>query len=360
MDANMKNKLEGVEARYEDMAYKLGDPSVIGDSKEFQKVAKEHSKLGPVVEKFRQFRKAEAEITDVKAMLDGQLDSSERDLFQEEFEGLREQLATLTDELRILLLPKDPRDEKNVIIEIRAGAGGDEASLFAGELYRMYSRLAERHRWKVELIDIAETEAGGVKEVTFQINTEGAFSRLKYEGGVHRVQRVPATETQGRIHTSTVTVAVMPEAHEVELDIKSEEIRIETQRAGGAGGQHVNKTESAVRLTHLATGLVVYCADERSQVQNREKAMRVLRSRLLALYTSQAKAIEDTERRSQVGSGDRSEKIRTYNFPQDRMTDHRIGLTVHNLPSLMDGDIDHVIDALAQHDMAERMQGMEA
>lgn len=359
MDMNMKAKLEGVESRYEELSFKLGDPSVIGDSKEFQKVAREHSRLGPVVEKFREHRKVEQELGDVKAMLEGTLSADERELFQEELKQLKEQVERLEEELRILLLPKDPNDEKNILVEIRAGAGGDEASLFAAELFRMYTRYAERNRWKVEVIDSNETEAGGLKEVIFQINAEGAYSKLKFEGGVHRVQRVPATESQGRIHTSTVTVAVMPEAEEVDVEIKPDDIRIETQRAGGAGGQHVNKTESAVRITHLATGLVVYCADERSQIQNRDKAMRVLRSRLLDLYTSQAKGAEDAQRRSQVGSGDRSEKIRTYNFPQDRMTDHRIGLTVHNLPALMDGDIDHVIGALAQHAQAEKLQGAE-
>jgi peptide chain release factor 1 len=358
MDASMKNKLEGVESRYEDLAYKLGDPSVIGNSAEFQKVAKEHNKLGPVVEKFREYKRVEEETAGVLEMLNGQLEPEERELFSAELKQLKEQEAQLSDELKILLLPKDPYDEKNVIIEIRAGAGGDEASLFAGELYRMYVRYAERNRWKTELIDINETEAGGVKEVVFQINAEGAYSRLKYEGGVHRVQRVPETEAQGRIHTSTVTVAVMPEAEDVDVDIKADDLKIDTLRAGGAGGQHVNKTESAVRLTHLPTGLVVYCADERSQIQNREKAMRVLKSRLLDLYTQQAKSAEDAQRRSQVGSGDRSEKIRTYNFPQDRMTDHRIGLTVYNLPALMLGDIGNVIDALAQHEQAEKLQGL--
>jgi peptide chain release factor 1 len=359
METSMHEKFEAVEARYEDLAYKLSDPSIISDSKVFQKVAREHAKLGPVVEKFRAYKRTSGELEDVLAMLAGQLEPEERDLFQEELKGLKEQEIRLTEELKILLLPKDPLDEKNVMIEVRAGAGGDEASLFAAELFRMYSRLAERHRWKTEVIEMSENEAGGIKEVIFQINAEGAFSRLKYEGGVHRVQRVPETEAQGRIHTSTVTVAVMPEAEDVDVEIKPDELKIDTLRAGGAGGQHVNKTESAVRLTHLPTGLVVYCADERSQIQNREKALRVLRSRLLDLYTREAKSVEDAQRRSQVGSGDRAEKIRTYNFPQDRVTDHRIGLTVHNLPAIMDGDIDHIFDALAQYEQAEKLRGAE-
>jgi peptide chain release factor 1 len=356
MDASMREKLEGVEARYEDLSYKLGDPSVIANASEFQKTAREHAKMGPIVEKFRAYKQADAELADVLAMLDGQLDPAERELFNEELKALKARLEELTEELRVLLLPRDPNDDKSIFVEIRAGAGGDEASLFAAELFRMYTRFCERNKWKWELISSSESEAGGFKEVVFQITTEGAYSRLKYEGGVHRVQRVPVTESQGRIHTSTVTVAVMPEAEDVDVEIRAEDLRVDTLRASGAGGQHINKTESAVRLTHLPTGIVVYCADGRSQIQNKERAMQVLRTRLLDLYTSQAKESEESQRRSQVGSGDRSEKIRTYNFPQDRMTDHRIGLTVYNLNSIMDGDIGHVIDALAQHEQAEKLQ----
>ncbi len=356
----MKQKLEGVVQRYEDLTYKLGDPSVINNPTEYRQVAREHNRLGPIVEKFRAYQKTERELDDVLEMLEGPLDPEERALFNQELRDLKEKLQTLSDELRILLLPRDPNDDKNVIMEIRAGAGGDEASLFAAELFRMYTRLAERHKWKTEVLSISENEAGGIKEVLFQINAEGAYSRLKYEGGVHRVQRVPVTESQGRIHTSTVTVAVMPEMEEVDIEIKPEDLKIEVQRAGGAGGQHVNKTESAVRMTHLPTGIVVYCADERSQMQNREKALRVLRARVADYYAQQAKSEEEQLRRAQVGTGERSEKIRTYNFPQDRVTDHRIGLTVHNIAAIMDGEIDHIIDALAQHEQAALLAREEA
>jgi len=359
LDPKMQEKLEGLKLRYQDLTHKLGDPSIISNSKELEKVAREHSHLAAIVDVFQAFKQTTSELEEVRSMLDGVLESDERDLFQEEYTHLKEQYGDQMERLRLMLVPKDPMDDKNVVVEIRAGTGGDEATLFAQELFRMYSRMAERKRWKVEVLDISENEAGGVKEVIFQINAEGAYSRLKYEGGVHRVQRVPATEAQGRIHTSTVTVAIMPEAQEIDVEIKPDDIRIEAQRASGAGGQHVNKTESAIRITHLETGLVVYCQDERSQVQNREKAMRVLRTRLLAVYESRARSVEDAQRRSQVGSGERSEKIRTYNFPQDRMTDHRIGLTVHNLPGLMDGEIDHVINALAQHEQTEKLQNME-
>jgi len=360
MDARMREKLEGVVDRYEDLTYKLGDPAVIGNPSEYQQVAREHNRLGPVVEKFREYEKTERDIQDVLDLLDGHLESEERALFNQELKELKERLEKLQEELRVLLLPRDPNDDKNVIMEIRAGAGGDEASLFAAELFRMYTRLAERHKWKTEVISISENEAGGIKEVLFQINAEGAYSRLKYEGGVHRVQRVPVTESQGRIHTSTVTVAVMPEAEEIDVEIKPEDLKIEVQRAGGAGGQHVNKTESAVRMTHLPTGIVVYCADERSQMQNREKALRVLRTRVYDYYRQQAKSAEEEKRRAQVGTGERAEKIRTYNFPQDRVTDHRIGLTVHNIAAIMDGELDEIIDALAQHEQASRLQGEEA
>ena len=317
---------------------------------------KEYKNLTPVVEKYREYCKCRKAMDDAKEMLDeGGLDKDMKELAQLEFDENRESLETISEELKILLLPKDPNDSKNVIIEIRGGAGGDEASLFANSLYRMYTMYAEARRWKTEVLNANETELGGFKEISFSVEGEGAYSRLKYESGVHRVQRVPETESQGRIHTSTVTVAVLAEADEVELEIAPTDLKIDVFRASGAGGQHINKTESAVRITHLPTGVVVECQDERSQHKNKDKAMKILRSRLYeALIQEQSDKIA-SERKSQVGTGNRSERIRTYNFPESRVTDHRIGLTLYRLEYILNGNLDEVIDALATAEQAAKL-----
>lgn len=318
---------------------------------------KEHKQLEPIIEAFREYKKAKASEEDALAMLnEGGLDKDFKELAEEELKTAKEDIERLSEELKILLLPKDPNDDRNVIVEIRGGAGGDEAALFAGSLMRMYSMYAESKRWKVEIINANETGLGGYKEVSFMIEGEGAYSRLKYESGVHRVQRVPETETSGRIHTSTVTVAVLPEADDVEIEINPADLQIDTYRSGGAGGQHVNKTESAIRITHIPTGLVVECQDERSQHKNKEKAMKVLRSRLYEQIQAEHDAAIASDRKSQVGTGDRSERIRTYNFPQGRITDHRIGLTLYKLEQFLNGSLDEMIDALITHYRTEMLK----
>ncbi|MBC3515942.1 peptide chain release factor 1 [Neobittarella massiliensis] len=353
----MFDKLEAAQERYEQINEMLMDPAVIGDQDRYRDLMKEYKNLTPIVEKFKEYTAAKNDQEEARTMLDeGGLDADFKEMVQEQLEDAKARLAVLSEELRVLLLPRDPNDDKNVIIEIRGGAGGDEAALFAGSLYRMYTMYAESRGWKTEILSQSETELGGFKEVSFLITGDGAFSRFKYESGVHRVQRVPETETQGRIHTSTVTVAVLPEAEEVDIDINPTDLQIDTYRASGAGGQHVNKTESAIRITHLPTGLVVECQDERSQFKNKDKAMKVLRSRLLE---QKQRAQEDeiaAERRSQVGTGDRSERIRTYNFPQGRVTDHRIGLTLYKLDSILNGSLDELTDALITYDQAEKLK----
>lgn len=343
----MLDKLLPVERRYDEISQLLMDPKVIGDNLRYRDLMKEYKNLGPLVEKIRTYQKVLDTLEEARSLLDGGgLDKEFREMLQEELASSKEEADVLVEEIRILLLPKDPNDDKNVIVEIRGGAGGEEAALFVNSLFRMYTMYAESRRWKVEVLGANPTELGGYKEVSFSVSGEGAYSRLKFESGVHRVQRVPETETQGRIHTSTVTVAVLPEADEVELEIDPTDLKIDTFRASGAGGQHVNKTESAIRITHLPTGMVVECQDERSQGRNKEKAMTVLRSRLYDRMLAEHDAAIAADRKSQVGTGDRSERIRTYNFPQGRVSDHRIGLTIYNLNDFMDGDMDEIIDAL--------------
>lgn len=356
----MFDKLDAVDVRFEEIALRMTDPSVISNTSLLTDLMKEHRQLEPLVMTYRDYKKAKSDMAGALEMLDsGELDEELKELANEELSGAKKRIEELTDELKILLLPKDPNDERNVIVEIRGGAGGEESALFAASLYRMYTMYAESRRWHVELVGANETELGGYKEISFMIEGFGAYSRMKYESGVHRVQRVPETETQGRIHTSTVTVAVLPEAEDVEIEINPADLQIDTYRAGGAGGQHVNKTESAIRITHLPTGLVVECQDERSQYKNKDKAMKVLRSRLYEqMMTEQNEAIAG-ERRAQVGTGDRSERIRTYNFPQGRMTDHRIGLTLYKLDQIMNGDIDEIIDALITHYRTEMLKSQE-
>ena len=354
----MFEKLKLLSVKYDEIAEKLADPEIYSDPSRLAALQKEYKELSEVVTLYREYLAAEAGADDAEAMIaDGDADIKE--LAREEYKICREKMASLTEQLKLALLPKDPNDDKNIIVEIRGGAGGEEAALFAGVLYRMYGMYADRRRWKTEVVNANETELGGYREITFSVEGLGAYSRLKYESGVHRVQRVPETESQGRIHTSTVTVAVLPEAEDVEIEIDPTELQIDTFRSGGAGGQHVNKTESAIRITHIPTGLVVECQDERSQYKNKDRAMKILRSKLLEKVRSEQNAEIAAERRSQVGTGDRSERIRTYNYPQSRVTDHRIGLTLYKLESFLNGDMDELIGALMSADQAERLRVSE-
>ncbi len=355
----MFEKLSFIEERFTDLAEKISDPDVIADQETWRKLCKEHSDITPIVEKYREYKQVNDTVLEAKELLGDTQDKDFRSMLEEEIVEGQKAIAKLSDELKILLLPKDPNDEKNVIVEIRGGAGGDEAALFAGDLFRMYSMYAESRRWRYEILNQNATDMGGYKEISFSIEGSGAYSRLKFESGVHRVQRIPATESGGRIHTSTVTVAVLPEVEEVEVDINPNDLRIDVFRAGGPGGQCVNTTDSAVRITHLPTGLVVSCQDEKSQHKNKDKAMKILRSRLYDLVQSEQQAQIAQERKSQVGTGDRSERIRTYNYPQGRVTDHRVGLTLHRLDSILDGDLDEVIDTLITTHQSEQLKGAE-
>lgn len=353
----MFDKLQGIEDKLEKINSSLCDPEVVSNQEEYKKLMREAKTLAPIVEKFREYKKANSDLTEAKEMLaDSSLDKEFRDMASEEAAKAQKKTEELKEELKVLLLPKDPNDYKNVIVEIRGGAGGEEAALFAGSLFRMYSMYAERKGWKTEIMNENPTELGGYKEISFMIEGEGAYSRLKFESGVHRVQRVPETESQGRVHTSTVTVAVLPEAEEVEFTLDPADLQIDVFRSSGAGGQKVNKTSSAIRVTYLPTGMVVECQDERSQYKNKDKALKVLRSRLLEEKTAKQNAEIAGERRSQVGTGDRSERIRTYNFPQGRVSDHRIGLTLYKIEAIMNGDLDEIIDALVTADTAEKLK----
>lgn len=354
----MLERLNFIENKYEELSRKISDPSIMADQKEWQKLCKEHSDIEVIVNKYREYKKVVEDIEANKEMLNEDIEKELKEMAQEEIKELTSLKENLEKELKILLLPKDPNDEKNVFIEIRAGAGGEEAALFAANLFRMYTRYAERHRWKVELMSINETDLGGIKEVVFMVKGQSAYSRLKYESGVHRVQRVPDTESSGRIHTSTATVAVLPEVDEVDVNINPNDLRIDVFRSSGHGGQSVNTTDSAVRITHIPTGIVVSCQDEKSQLKNKEKAMKVLASRLYEIAEAQRNAGIAEDRKNQVGTGDRSERIRTYNYPQGRVTDHRIGLTLYKLEAFMDGDIEEMIEALITEDQAKKMEAM--
>ncbi|MEG1547505.1 MAG: peptide chain release factor 1 [Clostridia bacterium] len=353
----MLNKLQGLKARYDEITALLSRPDAMSDPAAWRDLSREHSQLGEIVAVYDEYTLAMSAAAECKSMLFETQDTDMRELVREELAVLEAKCDSLNDKLKFMLLPKDPNDDKNVIIEIRAGTGGDEAALFGADLLRMYQRYAERHGYKMEFLNENLTEMGGVKEVALSLCGRGAYCRMKYESGVHRVQRVPETESQGRIHTSAATVAVLPEAEDVDVVIDAKDLQIDTYRSGGAGGQHVNKTESAIRITHLPTGLVVQCQDERSQHKNKDKAMRVLKSRLYELYAHEQAGREAQERKSMVGSGDRSERIRTYNFPQARVTDHRINLTLYRLESFMDGDMDELIDALILAERAAQLSG---
>ena len=356
----MTDKLNGIEERYEKINELLCSPDIISDQQEYAKLMKEQKNLTPVVEKFREYKQYESTLTESKELLDaGGLDKDFRELVQEEFEQAKIDIERCSEELKVLLLPKDPNDERNVIVEIRGGAGGEEAALFAGELFRMYSMYAQSKGFKVEILSENPTELGGYKEIVFSVEGEGAYSRFKFESGVHRVQRVPETESQGRIQTSTATVAVLPEAEDVDVELDPADLQIDVFRSSGAGGQKVNKTSSAIRVTHLPTGMVVECQDERSQYKNKDKALKVLRSRLLEIEQAKHDAEIAGARKAQVGTGDRSERIRTYNFPQGRVSDHRIGLTLYKIEQIMNGDLDEIIDTLITADTAEKLKAEE-
>lgn len=355
----MFDRLAAVEARYEKLNELLSDPDIVSDTNKLREYSKEQSDIQETVEKYREYKEVKEQLTDAKAMLEEKLDAEMREMVKEEINELEDQIEDLEERLHVLLLPKDPNDDKNVIMEIRGAAGGDEAALFAGDLYRMYSRFAEHQGWKTEVMDTNSTGVGGYKEIIFMISGKGAYSKLKFENGAHRVQRVPETESGGRIHTSTATVAVLPEAEEVEVEIHEKDIRVDTFASSGPGGQSVNTTMSAVRLTHLPTGTVVSCQDEKSQIKNKEKAMKVLRARVYDKFQREVQAEYDQNRKQAVGTGDRSERIRTYNFPQNRVTDHRIGLTIQKLDQILTGKLDEVIDALIMEDQARKMEQAE-
>nr|WP_206529626.1 peptide chain release factor 1 [Brevibacillus sp. SYP-B805] len=348
--------MSAVEERYEELNNLLCDPDVISDTKRLRDLSKEQASLEETVAAYREYKSVQTQLEDAKAMFEEKLDDEMREMVKAEIADLTKRREQLEERLKILLLPKDPNDDKNVIVEIRGAAGGDEAALFAADLYRMYTRFAERHGFRVEVMEVNPTDIGGYKEIIFSVSGHGAYSKLKFESGAHRVQRIPATESGGRIHTSTATVIVLPEVEELEVELNEKDIRVDTFCSSGAGGQSVNTTKSAVRVTHLPTGIVVSCQDEKSQNSNKEKALRVLRARLYDYYQQQAMAEQDAQRKSLVGTGDRSERIRTYNFPQSRVTDHRIGLTLHRLESILDGDLDEIIDHLIMHEQTELLK----
>ena len=355
----MLDRLKEIETKYENLGESINDPDVIANQDEWRKLMKEYSDMTPIIEKYREYKTLSEEIEDELEMLKEKLDDDFREMVKEELSENKQKLETVKNELTILLIPKDPNDDKNVIVEIRGGAGGDEAALFAGDLFRMYSRYAERQKWKVEIMNTNENDLGGFKEISFMIKGTGAYSRLKFESGVHRVQRIPVTESGGRIHTSTVTVAVLPEAEEVDVNIDMNDVRIDVFRASGNGGQCVNTTDSAVRVTHIPTGIVVSCQNEKSQLKNKAQALKVLYARIYEMEQAKHDAEISADRKAQVGTGNRNERIRTYNFPQGRVTDHRVGLTLHKLDMVLDGDLDEIMDTLITTDRAEKMGNTE-